>query len=256
MFELPPRPNIDQFKDVEWVIETGEQDITLGIYEIWKDQWEDKFELEFAASSRIRKYTTLKGKMIPLTAKCNFVKVNEYIICLLQPSSRCVSHNKMKEAILTFCQIPDSCFTNDLNSHTVMNQIFDHKVKPKLSYEDENKTLFEKTDFVITVGGDFNLDCLEKDWDKYREEKKFSWVKFSAPVEFGYSTISPEEEHICKAILKVALINNTLVGFIQNLGLFGDHKKLKAKIPEWCPNATHVLYSKHAPFLLERLSNL
>ena len=115
----------------------------------------------------------------------------------------------------------------------------------------QQKESFAKTDFVVNIGGDYNLNRFRRDC----EEEQLRWTHLSETI-FTYATHSPDEhpEHFpCLANLAVCRINNILVCFIRAANAIVDRTNLRAMIPTWCPQAKQVLSNEDLPDLLTML---
>src|ERR1700728_2976426 len=109
--------NISQREYVDLVIETGEQNVVFCIYNNLQDRWKNQFDFEISSTTYRSYESILDGNVHKLQAKCNFVKVNDYILCLICPSSRFVNHSKMEEAVLEKCGLSRCRMTNVINLH-------------------------------------------------------------------------------------------------------------------------------------------
>src|ERR1700733_9590693 len=122
-----PPLRFEQFAQAEWVVETGPEDILSSLYMEWYSSWRDKMSFERCSESCLRGYVQLEGRNLRLEAKCNFVRINDAVVCLLQPFGRYADTGIMKDIVLNACDIPIEArrerFSDSANFYNMINAI-------------------------------------------------------------------------------------------------------------------------------------
>lgn len=230
---------IDRHHTSQIAVEVGSDEDLHYLWKEWDQQHRHKFEWIENCAGKIQLYGELSLEEQQLSAKCNFLKVNDCVLMLLQPHGRFCEYSKLKKQAKVWFQNNNNAITNTPNFHN--NYIWEELEKEHL-HKNEASFPYGAQSAVI-IENEYHLDQFVQYATKLFARRQmdckllpqFDVKEYQLPRANFETDTRPMYAHI-----HAARINDLVVTFFNNSGIYCDRLSLQEKAKEWFPHAQFV----------------
>lgn len=229
--------NMDRFHNsTEIAVEVGGDEDHRFLWSEWDQQHRHKFQWVESCQGRIQYYGDMSLEGQQLSAKCNFLKVNNCVLMLLQPHGRFYDSSQLeKQARVWLGNADRSAITDTRNFHN--NHIWEEAKEARLP---NNKAHFPYgAKSAVIIEDEYHLGQFVQHATTLFAERQIHCILLTQfdvkeyQLEAGQGT----DTKPMYAYKRTDLINGLIVTFFNTYGNYGDRLSLQEKAKQWFPNA-------------------